>query len=222
MLARWREKVRDLPSARDLDVPTLDDHVPQLIEELAEALEAGSDETIAEAVAAVTPPAHGVQRAEDGFDIVEVVAEYNILRGCIHDLADRNELTLRGRSFHILNRVLDGAIGLAVQTHAVQRALEVQRRREEHLAFVAHDLRTPLNAIALATTALERSIVAGAVDGTARMLKVLHRNADFLDSLIAEVLKENANLETEVGMKLERRRFDLWPFVERLIYDLNP
>ena len=28
LLARWREEVRELPSARDLDTPTLDDHIP--------------------------------------------------------------------------------------------------------------------------------------------------------------------------------------------------
>ena len=35
------------------------------------------------------------------------------------------------------------AIGRALQTYATQRALDVQQRREEYLAFVAHDLRTP-------------------------------------------------------------------------------
>ena len=29
-------------------------------------------------------------------------------------------------------------------------------------------------------------------------------------------------METEVGVKLERRRFDLWPLVEALIHDLHP
>jgi signal transduction histidine kinase len=36
------------------------------------------------------------------------------------------------------------------------------------------------------------------------------------------VLEENTNLETEVGVKLERREFDLWPFVEALVHDLHP
>jgi signal transduction histidine kinase len=40
--------------------------------------------------------------------------------------------------------------------------------------------------------------------------------------LIGKVLKENTNLETEVGVKLERRQFDLWPLVEALVHDLHP
>ena len=40
LLARWRQQVRELPSAQHLDVPTLNDHVPQLIDELTAALKA--------------------------------------------------------------------------------------------------------------------------------------------------------------------------------------
>jgi signal transduction histidine kinase len=224
LLAQWRRQVRELPSAQHLDTPTLNDHVPELIEELATALEVGSDETIAASVdCQSSPPVHGLQRVEDGFDIAEVVAEYNILRGCIHDLASGHEINLRGRPFHILNRVLDGAIGLAVQTYAAQRALDVQRRREEYLGFVAHDLRTPLNAIWTAAKLLEQQLPGEGVGGdTAKALKILSRNTAHLGELISEVLKESANVEAGPGIKLERRRFDLWPLVEGLIYELNP
>ena len=158
LLSRWRQQVRHLPSARQLDVPTLNDHIPGLLDELAAALQSKSDQTIPEALSESSPPAHGLQRLQEAFDIEEVVAEYNILRGCIHDLADDNGLTLQGKPFHIINRVLDHAIGLALQTYATQRALEVQRRREEYLAFVAHDLRTPLNAISMAGRVLEMTL----------------------------------------------------------------
>ena len=35
LLSRWRQQVRDLPSARNLDTPTLNDHIPALLDELA-------------------------------------------------------------------------------------------------------------------------------------------------------------------------------------------
>src|SRR3954465_15348407 len=134
LLSRWREQVRQLPSARRLDVPTLNDHIPGLLDELASALRSHSDQTIPEALGGASSPAHGLQRVQDAFDIEEVVAEYNILRGCIHDLADNAGLSLQGKPFHVINRVFDQAIGLALQTYSTQRALEVQRRREEYLA----------------------------------------------------------------------------------------
>src|SRR5688500_7749272 len=85
LLARWRQQVRELPSARQLDIPTLNDHIPSLLDELATALQSKSDQTIPEALSQSSPPAHGLQRLQEAFDIEEVVAEYNVLRGCIHD-----------------------------------------------------------------------------------------------------------------------------------------
>lgn len=223
LLSKWRQQVRKLSSAQQLDGPTLNDHLPQLIAELAAALQARSAETIPEALSEASPPAHGLQRFQDGFDIEEVVAEYNILRGCIHDLAQANGLTLQGKPFHILNRVLDGAIGLAVKTFAAERALEVGQRREEYLAFVAHDLRTPLNAISLATRVLELALPARSASAAhAQMFKTLRRNVQHLDGLVGKVIEENTGLLSEMGIRLERRTFDLWPLIEALVHDLHP
>ena len=223
LLARWREQVRELSSARGLDIPTLNDHLPGLLDDLVTALQVKSDQTIAEAVRDGSSPAHGLQRLHEAFDIEEVVAEYNILRGCIHDLADANGLTLQGKPFHIMNLVLDKAIGLAVQAYATERALEVQGRREDYLAFVTHDLRTPLNAISLAARVLELTPPerCGTAE-TAKMWKALRRNVQYLEGLVSKVLEENVNLKTESGIKLERREFDLWPLVEALVHDLHP
>jgi len=223
LLDAWRAQVRQLPSAAHMDTPTLNDHIPALIDELIVALRRVSDQTIAEAMLQGSPPDHGLQRQQEGFDIVEVVAEYNILRGCIHDLAAGAGLVVQGKAFHILNRVLDEAIGLAVQTFATQQALELQRRREEYLAFVAHDLRTPLNAISLAAHVLENTRpTSDPAPQVAQMHRTLHRNVDNLQQLVEAVLKESDHVRTEGGVKLERRFFDLWPLVQSLIQDLNP
>ena len=223
ILARWRQQVRELPSARGLSVAALNDHIPGLLDELAEALEEMSDQTIPEALAEGSPPVHGRERLKEGFDIEEVVAEYNLLRGCIHSLADDHAVNLQGPPLHIINRVFDHSIGLAVQTYVTERAQEVQRRREEYLAFVAHDLRTPLSAIALAEKVLHTTLVADGIGAeSAQMLSVLRRGVKQLEQLVNQVMQENANLETEIGMKLFRREFDLWPFVATLIHDVIP
>jgi signal transduction histidine kinase len=223
LLDAWRAQVRQLPSARDLDVPTLNDHMPMLVDELVSALEHDSGELIAEALAEGTPPAHGIQRLQDGFDIVEVAAEYNILRASVHDLAEGAGIQLQGEPFHVLNRVLDGAIGIAVKAFSEQRLAESHRRREEYLAFVAHDLRTPLNAISLAANYLERSYARqGRRPEDDQIWNILRRNVSQLESLIGKVLAENVNIEAEAGFKLERRLFDLWPLVEAVRLDLAP
>src|SRR6187401_591393 len=86
ILVRWRERVRTLPSAAGLDLPTLNDHIPGWIADLAACLVTASESEDNDA-SATSPLAHGVQRFEDGFDIEEVVSEYNILRDCIHEVA---------------------------------------------------------------------------------------------------------------------------------------
>ncbi len=54
------------------------------------------------------------------------------------------------------------------------------------------------------------------------MLRALRRNADYLETLVRNVLQENANVQAETGIKVERREIDLWPLVEALIHDLHP
>ncbi|MEP7382365.1 MAG: sensor histidine kinase [Gemmatimonadota bacterium] len=223
LMAQWRSQVRELPSARGLDVPTLNDHIPSLLDELALALYTHSRESIPESLREGSSPAHGRQRLKDGFDIGEVVAEYNILRGCVHDMAEGRSLRLQGPAFHILNRVLDAAIAVAVQTFAQARERELSERREEYLAFVAHDLRTPLNAISLATKVLESSQehpenerLAGA-----SMLRILRRNVRELVKLVDTVLKENTNSQADGSPTLTRRVLDLWPLTQSLLIDLQ-
>ena len=222
LMRGWRVQVRQLPSASHLDTPTLNDHIPDLLEELATAFEINPEQTIPETLAEASPTAHGVQRLKDAFDIEEVVAEYNILRGCIHDLATEHRIELQGRPFHALNRVFDNAIGQAVRTYAAQQAHEVQQRREEYLSFVAHDLRTPLFAISLTGRSLDRSLSGEALSADAqRILKSLRRNVKQLQDLIGKVLEENTNLLEDSGVKVELRWFDLWPLVEALLDDLE-
>ncbi len=220
LLSQWRLQVRELPSARHLDIPTLNDHMPSLLDELSTELKSNSKLTIPEVLLEESPPAHGLQRLQEAFDIEEVVAEYNILRGCLHDLATKNGIILQGQPFHVINRVFDHAIGLALETYATQQALEVKQRREEYLAFVAHDLRTPLFAISLAGRVLEQSLPKrGYNEDSAQMLKSLRRSVQQLEGLVQKVLEENTHSESDNGIHLQRRLFDLWPLVERLIDD---
>src|SRR5262249_59363146 len=102
---------------------------------------------------------HGLQRFHQGFNLIEVVADYNALREAIQEFAEANRITVTGRVRAILDRLLDKAIGVAVQTYSEQKTLEIQRQREEHLSFLVHDLKTPLSAVSTAAAILGRSLV---------------------------------------------------------------
>jgi signal transduction histidine kinase len=169
------------------------------------------------------PITHGLDRLRLGFDVEEVVGEYNALRGVIQDLIERHDLRLRGAINRIINRVIDVSIGLAVKTYAAQKALEIQQRREEHLTFVAHDLRSPLAAIAMAAKLLEVSVPdVGKDERAAMLLETMHRNVTRLNSMVVKVVQEEANLKAKVNERVVRREVKLMPLVEALISDLRP
>jgi two-component system, OmpR family, phosphate regulon sensor histidine kinase PhoR len=222
LLAEWRQEVQRLSVAHHLDVPTLNDHIPDLLEELADELEAHVDESMIGELKK-NSVIHGLDRLRLGFDVEEVVGEYNALRGVIQDLIERHDLSLRGPVNRTINRVLDMSIGLAVKTYAAQKALEIQQRREEHLAFVAHDLRTPLSAIAMAAKMLEVKVPDIVKDEqAATLLETMHRNVGRINSLVVKVVQEEANLKAQVQERVARREVKLRPLVEVLVSDLSP
>ena len=222
LLAAWRREVRQLSAANDLDVPTLNDHVPDLLEELADELESSSDESMIGELKK-NSVIHGLDRLRLGFDVEEVVAEYNALRGVIQDLIERHDLRLGGTVNRTINRVIDMSIGLAVKTYATQKALEIQQRREEHLAFVAHDLRSPLSVIAMAAQLLERTVPDVVKDERAAMLlETMHRNVSRLNSLVVKVVQEEANLKAKVDKEVKRQEVKLRVLVDVLVSDLSP
>ncbi|MDQ3320978.1 MAG: sensor histidine kinase [Acidobacteriota bacterium] len=222
LLAEWRKEVRQLSMARNLDVPTLNDHIPGLIEELADQLEMQVEGSMIGELKK-NSVIHGLDRLRLGFDIEEVVGEYNALRGVIQDLVERHNLSLRGPVNRTINRVIDMSIGLAVKTYAAQKALEIQLRREEHLAFVAHDLRTPLSSIAMAAKLLEITIPDVVKDErAAKLLDTMHRNVKRLNLLVVKVIEEDANMKAKVNENVERREVNLREMVEILVRDLSP
>ena len=224
LLEEWRRKVSLLPAAQNLDTPTLNDHIPYLFDELVVALTAGDTESVLDLQLHDSPKIHGGLRLRAGFDIVEVVAEYNILRELLSSLAEKEGLDITGEPNRILNRVIDRAVALAVDTFAKEKALEIQQRREEHLSFVIHDLKTPLSAIQAAGRILETGLPEDAKTGrVGTMLEIMQRNALRLNALVTSVSQEQHNLaaSTAEEIKVSRREFDLWPVVQALIWDLR-
>ena len=219
LLADWRRDVRQLPGAKDLDTPTINDEVPQLLDSLADELVRGSEERDAQ-VSAISAE-HGLLRWQAGFDVTEVVAEYNILRCSLQELAERNGLLLTGKAGRIVNTIFDQAVGRAVKAFETMMTIELRHRHEEHIAFVLHDLRTPLEAMSLATTLLDRSlnpkVRGGAVDSG---LAVLRGNIDRMDDRVRTVLQGAKGLgrvfEPQFNLLNLRKQ------VEELIRDLGP
>jgi signal transduction histidine kinase len=212
--------VRVLPSAKALHTPVVTDHIPRLLDEMVAMLRDKGTKITSDSPTPASAPEHGLQRADHDFDLAEVVAEYGILRHCLHDLAEESGVILQGAVLNVINQIMDGAIAGAINAYVMRRGVQLKRQQEQHLSFLAHDLRTPLNAIALAADVLERSLPSPVAHEP--VLKALTRNIVHLKELIESVLNENVNVLTEIGVRVEKLELELRSMIDSLIDDLTP
>lgn len=217
VLAKWRRQVRQLPGAADLDTPTINDQVPELLDSLVAALKS---EAVAQETNAISAE-HGLLRWQAGFDVTEVVAEYNILRQGLQDEAEDNGLILTGKPLLIVNNIFDDAIGKAVKAFETMMTIELQHRHDEHLAFLLHDLRTPLEALSLATTLLERSLPDDKRNsGINSALSVLRGNINRLTARVRHVLSTASGFGR--SFQAEFVMLNLHVQTEKVVQDLAP
>lgn len=147
ILEEWLVAAMRLPSAYNLPVPAIRDHVPEILDKLADAVERGEATSLAlEGLANL----HAALRAREGYDLRQVVAEYRTLRRVILDvLAASGSLPAEAREaldpVALMNAAMDSAISDAVDQYAVER----DRLREMFISMLGHDLRDPLNGIAV-------------------------------------------------------------------------
>lgn len=216
LLFDWRAMLRELQASRGLDRPTLDDHVPQLIDEIVAGLRAHHEQSVVEQ-GMRTPAAHGRQRFDAGFDLLEVVAEFNMLRDCLQGLVESRGHILAGDSARIVHHAIDTELGGAIESYIRLQDRTVKQRRQEHLAFVAHDLRSPLSVIITAVDMLEL-----AEGDRGKTLSVLRDSAYRLNDLVSDVLKEEANLSQDAGIAVLRTQTPLRPVVQRILDEVAP
>jgi two-component system, OmpR family, phosphate regulon sensor histidine kinase PhoR len=221
IISEWRLQAENLLSDLELDKLTLTDHLPDIIAEIVRDLALGRDGVLSVEHARGSPPVHGVQRFYDGLDVGEVVAEYNLLRTSFTTVAENHGLYIVGDAARIINHRLDEAVRMAVTAFSAQQALIRKERESEHLAFIAHDLRTPLNAISLLVEELKQRENSDSSEDAGELFAILNRNLSRVQELIKRVMETNIQT-TGSSFTPEKRTFELWPLVQRLIRDVSP
>ncbi|MBX3467361.1 MAG: sensor histidine kinase [Planctomycetes bacterium] len=164
ILADWETFAATLlPAAQGMTRLSLRDHAPQILAAVAKDLSqpqtraeqhekslgrapvlAGAPETAAQT--------HAVLRAQSGFDIIQLVAEYRALRASVLRLwIDAAPLDQPG-VYEVVrfNEAIDQAVAESVSHfHA-----EVERARNLLLAMLGHDMRSPLNTMLMTASYL--------------------------------------------------------------------
>jgi PAS domain S-box-containing protein len=186
ILEEWERAARVMPEARRLSHPRLLDHLPPLLDRMADRVESvhsGVPGSLEE-----WPEVHSLQRLDVGCDLEQVAREYSLLRTCILRLYGQHlgreggrELETLLREIQCLDETFDEAVATAVSRYS--------RARERTL--VALDR---ISEAALGTEDLDTFLE--------RLLRVVLETTESVDSVTlllceGEVLRARASVGLE-------------------------
>lgn len=157
ILAEWEAFARTCtPAASAMDIVALRDHAGEMLDVIARDLlvPQNATEQRAKSLGDAAPPRggptaaeeHGAGRAESGFTIEQMVAEYRALRASVIRLwtLSRGGLAVDDlRDLTRFNEAIDQALAESVTRYTRQ----LNDSKEMFLAILGHDLRTPLSAV---------------------------------------------------------------------------
>jgi signal transduction histidine kinase len=165
ILAEWEEFARSCePAAGPMGIEALRDHADGILSMIAEDLDTPQNATEqsqkSKGKAADDSPGqetaaeeHGAGRAESGFSVAQMVAEYRALRASVIRLWTQGQGQLAPGDIEELTR-FNEAIDQSLAESVVRYAEQVDRAQEISLAIMGHDLRMGLVTIRSAASSL--------------------------------------------------------------------
>jgi len=158
ILVEWEAFARTCaPASRTMDVTTLRDHADQMLTviaadlatpqgRLAQAEKSKGNAPTEHPAPATAAGRHGAGRADSGFTVEQMVAEYRALRASVIRLWTKEAGQLGRTDVEDLTR-FNEAIDQALAESVTRYDDGVEQAKETFLAILGHDLRTPLGAI---------------------------------------------------------------------------
>lgn len=161
ILAEWETFARGLPLGDAMDIAALRDHAKEMLGVIAADLSAPqtpaqqADKAMGLSDAGgrrslTAAQAHGAGRAESGFTVEQMVAEFRALRASVIRLWTRKQGQAGAVDLQDMirfNEAIDQAIAESITTYT----REVRQSKDRFLAILGHDLRTPIGAIITST-----------------------------------------------------------------------
>lgn len=169
IIKRWIEQIREdreIESAENLAYKSVRDSLPIILEALATILSNPMSERSQKI--ADSSWEHGIVRAEQGYDIAEIVKEYSLLRKTIFavlkpDLSNGSGTEILG-NIETIDSIIDRVVSLSLESYLEVRLQELEEVRSqliltnqelsrlvetqrEDLSHLAHELKSPLTSI---------------------------------------------------------------------------
>jgi len=158
ILSEWETFARTCaPASTTMDVEALRDHANEMLTVIAADLgqpQSGNEQSEKSkgrapetgSTVATAAEEHGSGRAESGFTVEQMVAEYRSLRASVIRLWTREQGELKHADIEDLTR-FNEAIDQSLAESVAEFNENVENEKEMFLAILGHDLRTPLGAI---------------------------------------------------------------------------
>jgi len=204
------------PAGRVMDRVQLRDHAEAMLRDIvadlrtsqspAEEIAKSKGETVPDAsVGDTAAEVHGAGRAESGFTMREMVAEYRALRASVLRFWTAETGTLTGADIEDLMR-FNEAIDQALSESVSRFAEDLDRSREMFVAILGHDLRQPLNTILMASQFLLET--PSLAEPQTTMAARIVRSAERMNAM-ADDLLDFAQGRLGAGMPIFRQPMDL-------------
>ena len=159
ILTEWEMFARSLPIGALMEVVALRDHAEAMLEVIARDLEerqtsrqrdakARGASDVNERTAPTAATEHGSGRAQSGFTVNQMVAEFRALRASVLRLWGRQPGPKGEAELEEMVR-FNEAIDQAIAESLARYTTEIDQTKERFLAILGHDLRTPLGAITM-------------------------------------------------------------------------
>jgi len=157
ILAEWETFARSLPIGAVMDVEALRDHARAMLDVIARDLEqpqssrqqdakAKGASDAQEPTARTAATEHGSGRAQSGFTVNQMVAEFRALRASVLRLWGKQGGSRVDADLNDMIR-FNEAIDQAIAESLARFTQDIDHTKERFLAILGHDLRTPLGAI---------------------------------------------------------------------------
>jgi len=202
ILTEWREFAKTCsPASGSMSIVALSDHAAEMLTEIAEDLKTPQGDFQQAEKSKGRAPAldpnertaaekHGTGRAESGFTLDQMVAEYRALRASVIRLWTRNRVDATPDELDDLMR-FNEAIDQSLAESITRYTEDLDKSKEMFLAILGHDLRSPIGAVLtsakfmLETAELEEphlTLTTRIVSATTRMNHMVGALLDFTRS----------------------------------------
>jgi signal transduction histidine kinase len=162
ILADWTEFAKTCsPAGKSMGITALSDHANEMLTVIAEDLktpqnkQAQAEKSKGQApdagLASTAAEKHAKGRAESGFSMDEMVAEYRALRASVVRLWTKEKGELKSTDLEDLTR-FNEAIDQSLTESITEFTEDLDNSKEMFLAILGHDLRTPIGAILTSAT----------------------------------------------------------------------